>query len=179
MARRPAYGVRPSTFHILNFFSRTAEGIYSKLGTHFPYDVLTKGCYFLSQSKIQYGCLGLWLVDTFWTSSQEWLKVSTPNLPQIFPMRSRPSVVTFQVNLKSNMFRPGLWFADTFWTSSQEQLKGSTPNLPQMFLMRFRLSDKDHLWQVWCRSLQPFLRRSSKCVSQSEARVAILDFEST
>jgi len=37
---------------------------------------------------------------------------------------------------------------------------------------------KEHLWQVWSRSLQPFFRRSSKCVRQSEARVAILDFGS-
>jgi len=39
-------------------------------------------------------------------------------------------------------------------------------------------SHKEHLWQVWSRSLKLFLRRSSKCVSQSEARVAILDFGS-
>jgi len=38
--------------------------------------------------------------------------------------------------------------------------------------------NKEHLCQVWSRSLQPFLRRSSKCVSQSEAMVAILDFRS-
>jgi len=37
---------------------------------------------------------------------------------------------------------------------------------------------KEHLWQFWSRSLQPFLR-SSKYVSQSEARAAILDFGST
>jgi len=33
-------------WHILNFFSRTAEGIYSKLATRIPYEVLTKCCYF-------------------------------------------------------------------------------------------------------------------------------------
>jgi len=48
-----------------NFFSRTAEGIYSKLATNVPYEVSTKCCYFLSQSKIQYGCPGLQLADTF------------------------------------------------------------------------------------------------------------------
>jgi len=38
MAQRPS-SVRPSTFHILNFFSRTAEGVYSKLATNVPYEV--------------------------------------------------------------------------------------------------------------------------------------------
>jgi len=42
----------PSTFHILNFFSRTAEGIYSKLATNVPYEVPTKCCYFLSWCEI-------------------------------------------------------------------------------------------------------------------------------
>jgi len=36
-----------------------------------------------------------------------------------------------------------------------------------------------HLCQVWIRSLQPFLWRRSKCVNQSEARAAILEFGST
>jgi len=35
---------------------------------------------------------------------------------------------------------------------------------------------KEHVWQVWSRSLQPFLRRSWKCVSQSEAWVATLSW---
>jgi len=39
---------RPSTFHVFNFFSRTPAGIYSKLATNVPYEVLTKRCYFLS-----------------------------------------------------------------------------------------------------------------------------------
>jgi len=50
---------RPSTFHILNFFSRTAEGIYSKLATNVHYEVPTKCCYILSRSEIQYGRPGL------------------------------------------------------------------------------------------------------------------------
>jgi len=37
---------------------------------------------------------------------------------------------------------------------------------------------KEHLWQVWSRPLLPFLRRSSKYVSQSEDKVAVLDFRS-
>jgi len=82
-------------WHIFNFFSRTAEGIYSKLATNVSCEVLTKCCYFLIWSEIQYGRPGLWLADTFSTSSQEWQMESTPNLPQMFLMRSRPSVVTF------------------------------------------------------------------------------------
>jgi len=82
----PWHSVHLSTFHILNF-SRTAEGIYSELATNVPYEVPTKYCYFSSWCEIQYGCPGLWLADTFWTSSQERLKGSTPNLPQIFLMR--------------------------------------------------------------------------------------------
>ena len=35
---------------------------------------------------------------------------------------------------------------------------------------------KEHLYQVWSKLLQPFLRRSRKCLSQLEARAAILDF---
>jgi len=54
-------------------------------------------------SEIQYGRPGLWFADTLSTSSQEWLKGSTPNLPQMFPVRSWPSVVTFDVDPKSNM----------------------------------------------------------------------------
>jgi len=79
------------------------EGIYSKLATNVPYEVPTKCCYFESQSEIQYGCPGLWLADTFWTSSQEWLQGYTPNLPHIFLMRSWPSVVTSQDDPKSSM----------------------------------------------------------------------------
>jgi len=82
-------------WHILKFFSRTAKGIYYKLATNINYEVPTKCCYFSSRSKIQYGHPGLWLADTYWTSSQELLKGSTPNLPQMFLLRSRPSVVTF------------------------------------------------------------------------------------
>jgi len=52
-------------WHILNFFSRTAAWIYSKFTTNIPYEVLTKYCYFLSWSEIQYGHPGLWLADTF------------------------------------------------------------------------------------------------------------------
>jgi len=48
--------IHPSTFHILNF-SRTAEGIYSKLATNVPYEVLTKCCYFLSRSKTNIAAL--------------------------------------------------------------------------------------------------------------------------
>jgi len=44
-------GIRPSTFQMLNFFSRTTEGIYSKLATNVPYEVLNKCCYYLSGSK--------------------------------------------------------------------------------------------------------------------------------
>jgi len=90
-------------WNIFNFFSRTAERIYSKLATNVPYKVPTKCCYSLSRSEIQYGRSGIWLSDTFWTSSQERLKGSTPNLPQMFLMRSRASCIIFYVDPKSNM----------------------------------------------------------------------------
>jgi len=55
-------GIRLSTFHILNFFSRTAEGIYSKLATNVPYEVLTKCCYFLTDPKSNMATLAsVWL----------------------------------------------------------------------------------------------------------------------
>jgi len=90
-------------WNILNFFSRTAKGIYYKLATNVPYEVPTKCCYFSSRSEIQYDRPGLWLADTYWTSSQERLKGFTPSLRQMFLMSSRPSVVTFQVDPKSIM----------------------------------------------------------------------------
>jgi len=82
-------------WHILNFFWRMAAGIYSELAINFPYELLTKCCCFLSRSKIKYGRTGLWLADTFSTSSHERLKKSTPRLPQMFFMRSQPNVFTF------------------------------------------------------------------------------------
>jgi len=51
--------------HFELFFSRLAEGIYSKLATNVPYEVLTNCCSFLSGSKIHCGHHGLLLADTF------------------------------------------------------------------------------------------------------------------
>jgi len=89
-------------WHIFNFFSRTAEGIYSKLATPVFYEVPNKCCYFLSRSEIQYGHPSLFLADTF-STSQERLKGSAVNLTQMVLIRSWPSVVTFKVDLKSKM----------------------------------------------------------------------------
>jgi len=89
--------------HIFNFFSRTDKEINSKLGTNVPYEVPTKCCCFSCGSEFKYVRPGLSLTDTFLTSSPKWLKGSTPNLAQMFLMRSRPSVVTFYVDHKSNM----------------------------------------------------------------------------
>jgi len=52
--------------------------IYSNLATNVLYEVPTKWCYSLSWSEIQNGRPGLRLADTFWTSSQERMKASTP-----------------------------------------------------------------------------------------------------
>jgi len=82
-------------WQVFNFFSRTTAGIYSKLSTDVPYGVPTKCCYFLSGCKVEYSWHGLWLADTFLTSSQEQLQGSTSNLAQMFLMGSRQSVVTF------------------------------------------------------------------------------------
>jgi len=90
-------------WHILNFFSRMVEGIYSNLVTNVPYEFPTKGCYFWSRLEIQYGRRGLWLANTFLTSSPERLKGSTLNLPHMILMSSWQSVVTFEADLKSNM----------------------------------------------------------------------------
>jgi len=46
-------------FELLLKNSRTAKGIFSKLATNVPYEVPTNCCYFLSRSKMQYGCPGL------------------------------------------------------------------------------------------------------------------------
>jgi len=53
VARRPA--IHPSVrqlFTLNDLFSRTAAGIYSKLGTHVPYGVPTKCCYVLNRFEI-------------------------------------------------------------------------------------------------------------------------------
>jgi len=51
MAQCPT-SILQSTFHVLNLFSRTSEGIYSKLSTNVPYEVPTKCCYLSSLSEI-------------------------------------------------------------------------------------------------------------------------------
>jgi len=45
----------------------------------------------------------LQLTDIFLTSSQERLQGSTPNLPQMFDIRFRPSFVTFKVYGRSGL----------------------------------------------------------------------------
>jgi len=50
---------------------------------NYPYQVLTKCCYFLSEYEIQYGCHGFWFAVTFWSSSEEPLQGSTQNLAQL------------------------------------------------------------------------------------------------
>jgi len=67
--------------HILNFFSRTAEGIYSKLATNVPYQVPTKRCYFLSRSEIQYGRPGLWYIFNFSRMAKEIYSKLVINVP--------------------------------------------------------------------------------------------------
>ena len=56
---------------IFDFFSRTIAWTITKLSTNVCLVVLKKCCYFSLQSEIQDGCLGLWLAETFSTSSQE------------------------------------------------------------------------------------------------------------
>jgi len=114
-------------WHILNFFSRKSEGIYSKLATNVSYEVLTKCYYFLSRSEIQYDRPDLWLADTFWTSSQEQHQWSSPNLPQMFLMRSWPSVVTFYAVPKCNMAT----LSSNLLTHFQHLLKNDWRNLLQ------------------------------------------------
>jgi len=65
--------------------------------------MIRRMCLLLAQVSLCHGAASGRQLFTFWISSQERLKGFTPNLPQMFLMRSRPSVVTFQVNLKSNM----------------------------------------------------------------------------
>jgi len=81
-------------WHIFDFISRTAAGIYSKHGTNVPYGVPNKCCYFYVDLKSNMATLA-WLADTFFTFSQEQLQESTPKLAQMFLMWSRLSVVAF------------------------------------------------------------------------------------
>jgi len=85
--------------------SKNVAVIYPNLGTNVPYGIPSKCCYFLCRTEIQYGHPGLWLADTLLTSSQEQLQPqgSTSILAQIFLMESRPSVITFYVDVKSKM----------------------------------------------------------------------------
>jgi len=124
-------------WHILNLFSRTSEGIDSKLAKNVLYEILTMCCFFLSRSEIHCGRRCFWLADTFWTSSQERTKGIYTKLATHVPYKVPTKCCYFLSRSEIQYGCPGLWFADTFWTSSQERPKGSTPNLPQMFLMRF------------------------------------------
>jgi len=132
--------VRPSTFRILNFFSRTAKGTYSKPATNVPYEVPTKCCYFSCRSEIQYGLPGLWLADTFFNFFSRTAEGICAKFATNVPYEVLTKCCYFLSWSEIRYGRPGLWLADTFWTSSQVRLKGSTPNLPQMFLMRSRPS---------------------------------------
>jgi len=134
MAQRPS-SVRPSTFHILNFFSRTAEGIYSQLATNVPFEVPTKCCYFFKSIRNpiwpHWPLIG-WHILNFFSRTAERIY---SNLATNVPYEVLTNCCYFLSRFEIQYDRPGLWLANTFWTS-QERLKGSTPNLPQMFLMR-------------------------------------------
>ena len=69
---------------IFDFFSRTIAWTITKLSTNVCLVVLKKCCYFSLRSEIQDGCLGLWLAETFSTSSQEPLHGWSPNFPEMF-----------------------------------------------------------------------------------------------
>ena len=67
-----------------------------------PYEVLHKCCYFLSRSIIPNGQHDLWLAEIF-RSFEERLEVWSPNLVQMFFMRSHRSVGTFWADHKPKM----------------------------------------------------------------------------
>ena len=69
---------------IFDFFSRIIAWTITKLSTNVCLVVLKKCCYFSLRSEIQDGCFGLWLAETFSTSSQEPLHGQSPNFPEMF-----------------------------------------------------------------------------------------------
>ena len=86
---------------IFDFFSRTIAWTITKLSTNVCLVVLKKCCYFSLRSEIQDGRLGLWLAETFSTSSQEPLHGRSPN--QKCLSSCWRSVVTFRCDRKSKM----------------------------------------------------------------------------
>ena len=157
---------------IFDFFSRTIAWTITKLSTNVCLVVLKKCCYFSLRSEIQDGRLGLWLAETFSTSSQEplhgrSLKLAI-NVPQmILLVLKKCCYFSLQSEIQDGCH--GLWLAETFSASSQEPLNGQLLNLPQMFLLwswgsivPFHLNRKSNMATMdsdWLRHLQLLFKK--------------------
>ena len=101
---------------IFVFFSRTTAWTITKLTTNVPLVVLKKCWYFLLWSEIQDGHHGLWLAETFSTSSQEPLHGRCTKLTTNVPLVVLKKCCYFLL-WSSKM--AAMDFAETFSTSSQ------------------------------------------------------------
>lgn len=93
--------------HIFNFF-RTILCQVTKLTTYIPIGVLKKYCIFLKLLKIQDGCTGLWLAETFSTSPELHVK-----LPELILKKC----CYFSERSDLSHCLPDLWLADYFFFS--------------------------------------------------------------
>ena len=115
---------------IFDFFSRTTACTITKVAINVLLVVLKKCSYFSLRSEIQDGRLGLWLAETFSTSSQEPLHGTITKLSTNVGLVVLKKCCYFSLRTEIQDGRLGLWLAETFSTSSKEPLHGRSPNLP-------------------------------------------------
>ena len=123
-----------------DFFSKTAEGNSTKLDRKQDLNVLYQVCVFSGRSENQDGRPGLWLAETFLTSSLKPLNRIGRNLTGSKISMCSTKFVFFGPIGKQDG-RPGLRFADTFLTSPLKPLKGISWKLD-------RKQDLNVLYQV-------------------------------
>ena len=108
-------------------FSETAERNSTKLDSKQDLNVLYQVWFFLGRSEKQDGRPGLWLAETFSTSSLKPLNRIQWNLTGSKILMSSTKLVFFGPIGKKDG-RPGLWLAETFSTSSLKPLNGIQRN---------------------------------------------------
>ena len=136
--------VRPSvvvTFHIFDFSSETAEQNLTKLYRKVDLNVLYQVCVFRADRKKQDGRPGLWLAETFWTSSLKPLNGIQRNLTGSKILTSSTKFVFFGLIGKTrwppwpligwNIFRLLLWNHWTEFNETWQEARSQRP-LPSL-----------------------------------------------
>ena len=124
ITRCPSSVVRPSVVNFSYFWllwNRWTE--FNETWQEARSQRLLPSLCFSGRSEKQDGRPGLWLADTFSTSSLKPLKGIQPNWLEARYQCHLPSLC-FSSRSEKQDGRPGLWFADTFSTSSLKPLNG-------------------------------------------------------